>query len=346
MNRNHKSPSSTVVNMRYLGCKHPPKLMFTHEGVSIYAASKMDLIDYNKFDIIFNLTGYSTTGLGKSLVTGQDKWLVLNSYIDVGNTEEVLIDWYDGHALPVSKGFWETAWKLVIESGAEDICFCCFGGHGRTGTAIAILRTLLLAETPDVAIHTVRSKICSEAIETVAQENYVWKIATGKGRPDGLLLKGRERPKPVIMYICEACGKSSVRTINITNHKFCTDCIKLAATNCEVHGDGRVKAIRDSLIQRAKKTSTEATVDSNTPEEDEAAEGIADTKSIKDKKRGSLTCDVCLEETIVLRAITVEAEGSTIEPAKLEDVMVCQLCYNVYTDLLTREITSCSTSVE
>lgn len=52
----------------------------------------------------------------------------------------------------------------------------CLGGHGRTGTALAILATLT-GQPADDAVAWVRAHYCPEAVETVEQYDYVARVA-------------------------------------------------------------------------------------------------------------------------------------------------------------------------
>ena len=48
----------------------------------------------------------------------------------------------------------------------------CLGGHGRTGTALAVL-AVLGGHPPDEAVAWVRANYCPEAVETAEQEAFV-----------------------------------------------------------------------------------------------------------------------------------------------------------------------------
>lgn len=52
----------------------------------------------------------------------------------------------------------------------------CLGGHGRTGTALALLTRLVTEMPADEAIGWVRQHYCSQAIETADQEALVGRV--------------------------------------------------------------------------------------------------------------------------------------------------------------------------
>ncbi len=68
-------------------------------------------------------------------------------------------------------------WKAIVGAwlaSKKPLLAFCQGGHGRTGTALAIIIGILgLSTTP---VRTVRKAYCLEAIETVEQTRYVAKI--------------------------------------------------------------------------------------------------------------------------------------------------------------------------
>jgi len=81
----------------------------------------------------------------------------------------------------VSKEWWKSlvnAIKGLSEEG--DIGIYCYGGHGRTGTALSILASLSgnVPEKED-AVDWVRRNYCPEAVESWVQIDYI-KQVTGK----------------------------------------------------------------------------------------------------------------------------------------------------------------------
>ena len=54
----------------------------------------------------------------------------------------------------------------------EQVEIGCYGGHGRTGTALAVL-AILTGKAPDEAVAWIRATYCERAVETDAQEAFV-----------------------------------------------------------------------------------------------------------------------------------------------------------------------------
>lgn len=95
----------------------------------------------------------------------------------------IKIDWPDGTGLPVGGAFWSKLWDLLpvgSEEAPAKILVCCFGAHGRTGTALA---SLMLASndpsifSPAIAICRLRIDHCEEAVETSRQLDYLDQVA-------------------------------------------------------------------------------------------------------------------------------------------------------------------------
>jgi hypothetical protein len=61
---------------------------------------------------------------------------------------------------------------LARAQAGEQVEFGCVGGHGRTGTALALLAVLAGGSATE-AVDWVRSHYCPQAVETPAQEEFV-----------------------------------------------------------------------------------------------------------------------------------------------------------------------------
>jgi hypothetical protein len=113
--------------------------------------------------------------------SGPERFNVLKDFIDTSNTkiavpELVRLDWPDMRKPPVTLQFWQEMWNLLPEGHT---IFCCIGGHGRTGTALAAM--MIAADrkmSAKKAIDIVREFHCKDAIETTGQEDYLEDIAS------------------------------------------------------------------------------------------------------------------------------------------------------------------------
>ena len=92
------------------------------------------------------------------------------------------IDWPDGG----TPAFTGKNWRSLVEdlkhlksrSDKETlhVLVCCVGGHGRTGTALAILAALTGVAPEDPVLY-IRKEYCRKAVETRSQCRYIKKIA-------------------------------------------------------------------------------------------------------------------------------------------------------------------------
>lgn len=82
------------------------------------------------------------------------------------------IDWPDGSTPNLGAKWWET---FVIELAKleGDVVFYCYGGHGRTGTAAAIISELAgLTPKKGDPVNWLRSIYCEKAVESNSQLDY------------------------------------------------------------------------------------------------------------------------------------------------------------------------------
>lgn len=133
------------------------KCWFPEHGVVVDLA--------NNFDPLFSLTGIKIAGLTSQFegarigIRWQDYSVPLNM---------VKEDWK-----AIVKGLRQFARTKKAEMGLEEVpCLvCCIGGHGRTGTALAILTGLMLGEKEPIKF--VREKYCKKCVESESQLKYV-----------------------------------------------------------------------------------------------------------------------------------------------------------------------------
>lgn len=85
----------------------------------------------------------------------------------------VYIDWNDRDAPPVPFEFWAQLIK-DIENKKGNLIINCFGGHGRTGTALAALAYLTGAVPKgEDTVTWLRTVYCEEAVESSNQMDYL-----------------------------------------------------------------------------------------------------------------------------------------------------------------------------
>ena len=159
-------------------CKHQPTLVFEYEGRRFYGASKYELETSNhenEMDLVLNLTYYSTTSRTVCLLDGPPEWTALNELLPTRTTfEEIIWNWPDYEVWSGNLTFWKGVIQVILNDPKyQRICVTCTGGHGRTGTALAIFAMLLLDLKGSEALILVRDRYCTKACETYGQENYI-----------------------------------------------------------------------------------------------------------------------------------------------------------------------------
>ncbi len=91
------------------------------------------------------------------------------------NFKEIVIDCKDMNAPMLYPSFWLHL-RQIIENDPinfKRVVCCCFGGHGRTGTALACLYLAFFDDTVKHAIKVVKKLYCDNAIESSTQEQYI-----------------------------------------------------------------------------------------------------------------------------------------------------------------------------
>lgn len=120
---------------------------------------------------------YSYPVLKDFVRSGPDNWKEMGKAPASKNFPVIRLDWPDMTAPWVGRDFWE---KALDSLPAGDVLVCCFGGHGRTGTALAALMVVSGQFTAAQAIAHLRKDYCKKAVETASQEAYLKSLENEK----------------------------------------------------------------------------------------------------------------------------------------------------------------------
>ncbi len=168
-------------------CRHEPTLIYElPQGVKIFGASqvKVDEKSVRGMDLVINLTGKRLFSPKNRLVALPRAFKPLEKSLDA--VEEMVWDWKDFSDFPARREFWEKLYSIIQETGKKNILFFCVGGHGRTGTAVACLKTVAMNIHGGAAIREIREQYCRKAIEAKVQEIYVRSMTKNeKGKANG-----------------------------------------------------------------------------------------------------------------------------------------------------------------
>jgi hypothetical protein len=163
-------------------CRHEPTLIFEAQGVRFFGAQYRALnqktLGEVRADLLINLTGTSLYAPAprsrlsdKPLIKKAPRWF--RKLFEQPRVEEIIIDWPDYGIIPVQREFFETIWNAIKQQKKKNVVVFCVGGHGRTGTCVACLMTVINEIHGGQAIKQVREGYCSHAIETKEQETMV-----------------------------------------------------------------------------------------------------------------------------------------------------------------------------
>lgn len=184
------APIGTATATTYKRCAHDGRtVIFTLDvrplGTTLsFGGATGFALDYSCADLILDC-GHVTSGEAKRFIkAGPPAWLALNQLVKP-RAKIVRLDWPDQQApLAVPLRFWHSAVRLMareLPKGGH-VIITCTGGHGRTGTCLA---SILLAHSERSAtnvIDYIRETHCQDAIETLAQEEYLERLAIQRGK--------------------------------------------------------------------------------------------------------------------------------------------------------------------
>lgn len=86
----------------------------------------------------------------------------------------VIVDWWDSKPCPPKILPWLVQIVIKYLNLGKQIECGCLGAHGRTGTFLACLVGKVEGLPPKKAIQVVRERLCSKAVETMAQVEQVY----------------------------------------------------------------------------------------------------------------------------------------------------------------------------
>lgn len=233
-----------------VSCNHPPTHVISGKTWNIYAGKKYDVDKaVDNYDIVLNLTGWSLQNDKKHIIpfAEMSKWCKKDK--TVYKYKEICLDWPDMGLVDLPVQFWQELIKLFEKKKSKVLMFC-IGGHGRTGTAMAVLLVLGLGYTPEKAVEWVRTNYCKQAIETWKQINYVYSMVGLEAPPS------KER-KDVTSYA--SYGGYGYKKECETDTCICCECMN--NDEYKIHKDSNYKIWPESYIKRKEeaKKKREAT---------------------------------------------------------------------------------------
>lgn len=170
---NQSTTTTTTINSKKF-CHFGPKKVLQIGSSNIYGASYNQIVDDWNWGLMVrfgDIIKYSDPDTIRANVQAQ-------AILPARLLEKVIppivdITWPDFGNPIFKRDWWELLYKTISEMKPTNVVFHCQGGHGRTGTALAILAALNGEKEP---IKFIRQFYCADAVESGEQVEYIEKI--------------------------------------------------------------------------------------------------------------------------------------------------------------------------
>lgn len=148
------------------GCHWGSKFVFDWNGIKFFGGGSSRGLETSGMDVIIDCGA----NLHATAEPGEDG--------PPGLQKTIRIQWPDGGVPDLEGKDWRNLLGMLCQQkqsgrrGDLNVLVCCLGGHGRTGTALAIFAALAGVE-PEAPVVFVRRQYCPKAVETKAQCAYI-----------------------------------------------------------------------------------------------------------------------------------------------------------------------------
>ncbi len=163
------------------GCTHDDaqRVFKASKCTSVWAGAKDELLDHGPWALVISAVGYREFTESPLSGTQGARVVLPESIFNWQEPPCVGIAWPD-RGVPVLDRNWWASLAKAFPGIKGDIGLCCLGGHGRTGTMLAILASLLgKVKKGECPVDWVRERYCTSAVESERQLDYVERI-TGR----------------------------------------------------------------------------------------------------------------------------------------------------------------------
>jgi protein-tyrosine phosphatase len=165
-------------------CTHPKATPLFRVGDAVmWAGSKDDIAaTVDRYSVVLSLAGKTSTATVKNAATpirilrGTGRFAATREALGANQPEIVEIDWPDRSVPPFDPSDWDAIVADLESLGACDVGMCCFGGHGRTGTALVLLGHYAgVWDDQGIGdpVTWVRENYCQKAVESGDQIRYL-----------------------------------------------------------------------------------------------------------------------------------------------------------------------------
>lgn len=142
----------------------------------IWAGSQDELLERFGWKLIISAVGYRKFGDAPLSANESAKKLLPEALFDWAPPPCIGIEWPDC-GIPAMSAEWWDELARALRGIKGNIGLCCMGGHGRTGTMLAILAVKLgKVKKGSCPVDWVRTRYCKKAAETDSQLDYIERV--------------------------------------------------------------------------------------------------------------------------------------------------------------------------
>lgn len=144
---------------------------------TIVAGRFADMKDRHDWSLRIRLSDSEYMRIDTMVTANEEAWAILpQGLLELKQPPTLDIEWQDYQAPDLSREWWMQLVSAIRKLPKGQVGIYCYGGHGRTGTALAILASLSGVTKQKDPIAFVRKKYCSEAVESWSQLAYIRRI--------------------------------------------------------------------------------------------------------------------------------------------------------------------------
>lgn len=180
------APQSPSYGLGSRYCHDGPVCVGRIGKAHVYAGDWLEALPVRQWDLVISAMSTVSASHFEAPVTGNSmaKRLLPEMLFRTRPVAHVTLDWPDGGTPPLASEWWA---ELVTAIATIDgkVMVHCQGGHGRTGTALAILFTLA-GQVPkrQCPVGWLRKRYCVEAVENDEQADYIEAITNRRVRSE------------------------------------------------------------------------------------------------------------------------------------------------------------------
>lgn len=183
------TPHSSTIKSCYHDGDLYAEPIITIDNKNFYIGGKDS--KYYDVNLIVDFGGVFTGKSGKqSVVTiapTEEMRIALDAFVKQF-PDRLAIKWPDFGSLQVEPEFWPELFQQLPEG---NILFCCQGGHGRSGTALAAIMIAVSGFNNHDAVEFLRSAHCESVVETPSQEKMLAELAVYFGTAQEINIKDK-----------------------------------------------------------------------------------------------------------------------------------------------------------